>query len=72
MKTLNTQAKQRGFFGAGLALILTAIFSTSSAVIVKLENDAKQDKVAAQQQKETPQSQANTISERSVTASVDQ
>lgn len=75
MKTVKTPAKQRGFFGIGIALVLSAIFGATSATIVTLENDGKQETAAAQQKKEVTQPQANaetsSVPERSVTAKVE-
>lgn len=72
MKTVKTQSKQCGFFGIAFALGLSAIFGTTSAVIIKHEDDGKQEQVAVQQQTETPQPQASTLPVKSVTAGVGQ
>ena len=43
MKTIKTQAKQRGFFTTGIALVLTALFATTvSLVAFANENEAPQ------------------------------
>lgn len=59
MKTLKTQAKQRGFFAIGIALALTALFGATTATILTLDEKEKQG-IAAMQQMEGPQQQVAT------------
>ena len=70
MKIPKIQVKQRGFFGIGIALGLSALFGATTATVVTLDKQEKQE-TAAMQQKEAPQRQAATVLEQPVTANVD-
>jgi len=55
MRIISTYRKQGGFFAAGIALLLTAVFGVTTATIVATAQDPQESAAAAQ-----PQSPAAT------------